>query len=53
MVSLSPFTIIPLIYILAKGLPEDPEPPKPYISVRELEKIRNMHDSIVFKGPVR
>lgn len=49
MVSLSPFTIIPLIYILAKGLPEDPEPPKPYISVRELERLRTMHDSILYK----
>ncbi len=53
MVSLSPFTIIPLIYILATGLPEDPAPPPPYISVRELEKLRNMHDSIIFRGPVR
>jgi hypothetical protein len=49
MVALSPFSIIPLIYILAKGLPEDPEPPKPYISVRELEKLRTMHDSILYK----
>ena len=49
MVSISPFTIIPLIYILAKGLPEDPEPPKPYISVRELERLRTMHDSILYK----
>jgi hypothetical protein len=49
MISISPFTIIPLIYILAKGLPEDPEPPKPYISVREMEKLRTMHDSILYK----
>lgn len=49
MVALSPFTIIPLIYILAKGLPEDPEPPKPYISVRELEKLRSVHDSLVYR----
>ncbi|MDF1560948.1 MAG: carboxypeptidase-like regulatory domain-containing protein [Bacteroidales bacterium] len=53
MVSLSPFTLIPMLYILAKGPPEDPEPPKPYISVRELEKLRTMHDSIIFKGLVR
>lgn len=53
MVAISPFTLIPLLYVLAKGLPEDPAPPKPYISVRELERLRNMHDSIIFKGPVR
>lgn len=49
MVALSPITLIPLIYILAKGLPEDPAPPKPYISVRELEKLRSVHDSLVYR----
>jgi len=53
MLSLSPITLIPLIYVLVKGPPEDPEPPKPYISVRELERLRNMHDSLIFKAPVR
>ncbi len=48
MVGLSPFTIIPLIYILAKGLPEDPKPPAPYISARERQQIRALHDSLVY-----
>lgn len=49
MLGLNPFTIIPVIYILAKGLPEDPEPPAPYISTRELEQIRALHDSLIYK----
>jgi len=49
MIGLSPFTIIPIIYILAKGLPEDPKPPAPHISSRELQQIRAMHDSLVYR----
>ncbi len=49
MIGLSPFTIIPIIYILAKGLPEDPKPPAPHISSRELQQIRAMHDSLIYK----
>lgn len=51
MVSFSPFTIIPLIYILAKGLPEDPPAPAPYISAKELNRIRALHDSLIYKSP--
>lgn len=50
MVSVSPLTLIPLIYVLAKGLPEKPEPPAPYISARELNRIRALHDSLIYKG---
>lgn len=49
MLGLSPFTIIPVIYILAKGLPEDPKPPAPYISSRELQQIKALHDSLIYK----
>jgi len=49
MLGLSPFTILPLIYILAKGLPEAPKPPAPYISSREMQQIRAMHDSLVYR----
>lgn len=49
MFSFSPFTIIPLIYILAKGLPADPKPPEPYMSPKELQQIRTLHDSLVYK----
>jgi hypothetical protein len=50
MVAISPLTLIPLIYVLAKGLPEEPEPPAPYISTRELNRIRALHDSLIYKG---
>jgi hypothetical protein len=49
MVSISPFTLIPLIYVLAKGLPEEPRPPKPYISPHELNQIQALHDSLIYK----
>jgi hypothetical protein len=51
MISFSPFTIIPLIYILAKGIPEDPPAPSPHISAKELNRIRAMHDSLIYKSP--
>lgn len=45
----SPFTLIPLVYVLAKGLPEEPLPPAPYMSERELQQIRAIHDSLIYK----
>lgn len=51
MLVLSPLTLIPLIYILAVGLPEDPEPPVPYISAREMESLRALHDSLIYRAP--
>jgi hypothetical protein len=51
MVALSPFAIIPLIYVLAKGLPENPPAPAPYISAKEMNRIRAMHDSLIYKSP--
>jgi len=51
MISFSPFTIIPLIYILARGLPEDPPAPAPHISAKELSRIRALHDSLIYKTP--
>lgn len=50
MLALSPLTLIPLIYLLAVGLPEDPEPPAPYISAREMEYIRSLHDSLIWRN---
>lgn len=50
MVSVSPFTIIPLIYVLAKGLPPEPEPPSPYISPGEMTRLQALHDSLIYKG---
>jgi hypothetical protein len=48
MISFSPFAIIPLIYILARGLPEDPPAPAPYISAKELNRIQALHDSLIY-----
>jgi hypothetical protein len=48
MLVLSPFVIIPIVYILAKGLPEEPAPPAPYISSAEMNRIRALHDSLIY-----
>lgn len=50
MLAVSPLTIISLVYLMAVGLPEDPEPPVPYISVREMENLRAVHDSLIWRG---
>jgi hypothetical protein len=52
MLIFSPFAIIPIVYLLAKGLPEDPDPPAPYISPSELNRIRTLHDSLIYKSPL-
>lgn len=49
MVGLSPFTLIPLIYMLAVGPPEDPTPPAPHISVREMDYLRQVNDSLLIR----
>ncbi|MDX9728087.1 MAG: hypothetical protein RBT50_02375 [Bacteroidales bacterium] len=49
MVGLSPFILIPLIHRLASGPPEDPAPPSPHISARDLEHLRRVHDSLIFR----
>jgi hypothetical protein len=49
MLAVSPLTFIPLIYYLVVGLPDDPEPPVPYISAREMENLRAVHDSLLWK----
>jgi len=51
MLVLSPLTLIPLIYILAVGLPEEPQAPVPYISAREMESLRALHDSLIYRSP--
>jgi len=52
MVGLNPLILIPLIYLAAHGLPEKPDAPQPYISVREMNRLRAMHDSIIYKAPL-
>ena len=49
MIGLSPLTLIPLIYLAAKGLPEDPEPPAPHISAREMDYLKQVHDSLLIR----
>jgi hypothetical protein len=39
---LSPLLLIPAAYLLIHGLPEKPEPPKPQISAKDLEEIRQL-----------
>lgn len=49
MVGLSPFTLIPLIYMLASGPPEEPTPPVPHISARDMEYLQHLHDSVLIR----
>lgn len=49
MIGLSPFTLIPILYVIAKGPPEDPEPPTPHVSARELDYLRMVHDSLLIR----
>lgn len=51
MLAVSPLTLIPLIYLLAVGPPEAPEPPVPYISAREMQNLRARHDSLIYRAP--
>lgn len=51
MLAVSPLTLIPLIYLLAVGPPEVPEPPVPYISAREMDNLRAFHDSLIYRVP--
>jgi hypothetical protein len=49
MVGLSPFTLIPLIYMLAAGPPEEPEPPAPQISAKDMDYLRKVNDSLLIR----
>jgi hypothetical protein len=49
MVGLSPLTLIPLIYLLANGPPEIPDPPAPHISARDMEYLRQLNDSLLIR----
>ena len=49
MVALSPLTLIPVIYLLVNGPPKMPEPPVPYLSSREMEQLRAVHDSLLHR----
>jgi len=46
---LSPLILIPVLYRLASGPPEDPVPPAPHISARDMEHLRRVHDSLIYR----
>lgn len=48
MASISPFVIVPAIYLLMNGLPEKPAAPTPRISNRELERLKNTYRELIY-----
>ncbi len=51
MLVFNPLILLPVIYLLSTGLPEVPPAPAPYISARELTRLRELHDSLIYKTP--
>jgi hypothetical protein len=49
MVSLNPLILVPAVYLLIKGFPESPAPPKPFLSTKELQELKEIHDSNIKK----
>ena len=49
MIGLSPLLIIPAAYLLMNGLPQRPEPPSPRVTDKELERIRQIHNDLIYK----
>ncbi len=49
MAALSPFTLIPLIYMLIAGPPEELTPPVPHIPARDMDYLRHLHDSLLIR----
>lgn len=49
MVGLSPFTLIPVLYLLVNGPPETPDPPAPHISARDMNYLRHLNDSLLIR----
>ncbi len=47
MVSLNPFMAIPIIYMLIKGPPKNPDPPTPSLSTKELQEIKEIHQATI------
>lgn len=49
MVSVSPFMIVPALYLLMNGLPEEPKPPPASISNKDLERLRKALQDKIYK----
>lgn len=49
MIGLSPLLIIPAAYLLMNGLPTRPAPPAPRVTDKELERIRQIHNDMIYK----
>jgi len=47
MVSVSPFMIIPALYLLMNGMPEKPSAPVPKMTNRELEQLRKVYRDLI------
>jgi hypothetical protein len=45
----NPFILLPAAYLLLHGRPETPPPPKPQISAKELEEIKQKYQEIIKK----
>jgi hypothetical protein len=49
MIGISPLLIIPAAYLLMNGLPSRPQPPAPRVTDQELERIRKIHNDLIYK----
>jgi hypothetical protein len=49
MVAVSPFMIVPALYLLMNGLPEEPKPPPASISNKDLERLRKAWRETIYK----
>lgn len=49
MIGLNPLILIAIIHRLASGPPEEPAPPAPHFSARDLEHLRRVHDSLIYR----
>jgi hypothetical protein len=49
MVSLNPLILVPAAYLLIKGLPEKPAPPKPFLSISEINELKKRHQNSSMK----
>jgi hypothetical protein len=49
MIGISPLLIIPAAYLLMNGLPSKPAPPSPRVTDKDIERIRKIHNDLIYK----
>jgi hypothetical protein len=49
MVSLNPLILVLAAYLLIKGFPEKPAPPKPFLSISEINELKKKHQNFSMK----